>query len=116
MTSYPNTINFQNFHFMEQLRKVELCVFDLYPEQDDSLVDWPFEDKVDFYIQAYALNALECLLNKNLTFDQFKAAFENNIVAQSKGTGEEFFYKDVRLFSKKISMDDNADMYYKLVI
>lgn len=80
MRNSASTINFQDIHFIEQLRKVELINFDLSPEPDDSDLDWPFEDKVDFYIQAYVLNSLEALPNKKLSFEQFKAAFESKIV------------------------------------
>lgn len=114
MTDNASTINFQDVHFIVQLRKVELINFNLYPEPDDSELDWPFKNKVDFYIQAYVLNFLEALFNKNLTFDQFKRAFENKIVVQSKGTGREYFYEEVRLFSEGIRADKNENLYYQI--
>jgi hypothetical protein len=99
---------------MEQLRRVELCDFDLYPEPENSELDWPFSDKVDFYIQAYVLNSLECLLNKKLTFELFKAAFENKLVVKRKDINEMYFYGEVLLFSKKLGTDDNADLFYQI--
>jgi len=101
---------------MAQLRKIELRDFDLYPEPDDSELDWPFADKVDFYIQAYALNSLEALLNKKLSFEQFQIALENKLAVQSKGIGREYFYEKVRLFSEGISADKNENLFYIIIV
>lgn len=101
---------------MAQLRKIELCDFDLYPEPDDSELEWPFADKVDFYMQAYALNSLEALFNKKLTFEQFTVAFENKISIKSKDIGREYFYEELRLFSEGIRADKNEDLYYQIQI
>ena len=114
MTDNARTINIQDVHFIEQLRKVELINYDLYPEPDDSELYWPFKDKVDFYIQAYVLNSLEALFNKKLTFEQFQSVFENKLVVKSKGIGREYFYEDLRLFSEGIRADKDEDLYYQI--
>lgn len=116
MTDNARTINFQDVHFIEQLRKVELINYDLYPEPDDSELDWPFKDKVDFYIQAYVLNSLEAFLNKKLTFEQFKRALENKIFIKNNANVREYFYEEVRLFSEGIRADKNEDLYYQIQI
>jgi len=116
MSTSKKTINFQNIHFMAKLRKIELCDFDLYPEPDDSELDWPIADKVDFYIQAYALNSMEALLRKKLTFEQFQIAFENKLVVKTKSISREYFYDEVRLFSEGIKADEHENLYYQIQI
>jgi hypothetical protein len=92
------------------LRTVPFEPFKLFPEANDSTVDWPYEDKYSFHLQAYALSAFELCLGKKLTADEFKQLFEGKMQVESNVAGERYVLNGMQLFTVNLKEDASGNL------
>lgn len=94
------------------LRAVPFEPLKLFPETKDSTLDWPYEDKYNFHLQAYALKAFEQCLDKTLTAVEFKELFEEKMQIQASVAGESYVLNGVRLFTVNLKEDVTGNLYH----
>jgi hypothetical protein len=98
--------------FVSILRTVPFETLKLYPEADDSTLDWPYENKYNFHLQAYALNAFELSGEKTLTGAEFKQLFEVKMQVELDIAGECYVLNGVQLFTIYLKQDASGNLYH----
>lgn len=100
--------------FMALLRSVKFETTRIYPEPKDSDLDWPMEDKLDFYTQSFALNAIERKEGRSYAFAEFKLFFETLLNIELEAIKTTYSFDDCILFSRQMRIDDDGNLYFLL--
>jgi len=98
--------------FVSILRTMPFEALKLFPEADDSTLDWSYEDKYNFYQQAYALNAFELSVEKKLSGIEFKQLFEKEMQLKAGIGFDSYFLNDVLLFTITLKEDTLGNLYH----
>lgn len=94
------------------LRTVPFESLKLFPEKEDSSLDWPYKDKYSFHLQAYALQGFEISLNKTFKGGEFKQLFEDEMEVKAGIGLDSYFLNGMLLFTISLKEDASGNLYH----